>query len=114
MSHVCLHLHVGLMVQPPYQPFGSKYIMEIPDTVVEGHEGFTEGSEEYMVFEKVLLTQAARHGLHPVRSLLCCGCAMGLLGLGKGILWQAGTVTVGLLCWVWFWFWKQQPDVVCS
>jgi hypothetical protein len=40
--------------------------MEIPDTVVEGHQGFTEGSEEYMVFEKVLLAEAAKAGLHPV------------------------------------------------
>jgi hypothetical protein len=41
--------------------------MEIPDTVVEGHEGFTEGSEEYMVFQKVLIAEAGRVGLHPVR-----------------------------------------------
>lgn len=40
--------------------------MEIPDTVVEGHEGFTEGSHEYLVFEKVLLAVAAKYGLHPV------------------------------------------------
>jgi hypothetical protein len=59
-----------LLLQPPYGAFGAKYIMEIPDTVVEGHEGFTEGSEEYMVFEKVLLTEAARVGLHPVSSTL--------------------------------------------
>lgn len=54
------------ILQPPYGAFGAKYIMEIPDTVVEGHEGFTEGSEEYMVFEKVLLGRAAHHGLYPV------------------------------------------------
>ena len=40
--------------------------MEIPDTVVEGHEGLTEGSHEYLVFEKVLLGVAAKYGLHPV------------------------------------------------
>jgi hypothetical protein len=54
-------------MQPPYKNFGSTYIMEIPDTVVEGHEGFTEGSEEYMVFQKVLIAEAGRVGLHPVR-----------------------------------------------
>jgi hypothetical protein len=40
--------------------------MEIPDTVVEGHQGVTEGSHEYLVFEKVLLAQAKKYGLHPV------------------------------------------------
>lgn len=59
-------------VQPPFKAFGSKYIMEIPDTVVEGHEGFTEGSEEYMVFDKALLGEAARAGLHPVSEEQWC------------------------------------------
>jgi hypothetical protein len=40
--------------------------MEISDTVVQGHEGFTEGSHEYLVFEKVLLSVAKKYGLHPV------------------------------------------------
>jgi hypothetical protein len=40
--------------------------MEIGDTVVQGHEGFTEGSHEYLVFEKVLLSVAKKYGLHPV------------------------------------------------
>lgn len=40
--------------------------MEIPDTVVEGHEGLTEGSHEYLVFDKVLLAEAAKAGLYPV------------------------------------------------
>lgn len=53
--------------------------MEIPDTVVEGHEGFTEGSEEYMVFDKVLLAEAGKVGLYPVRvaalALSWCTCS---------------------------------------
>jgi len=51
-------------------PFGSKYIMNIPDTVVEGHEGFSEGSEEFLVFERVLLALAKANGLYPVRGQL--------------------------------------------
>lgn len=51
-----------------YNPFGSSYIMEIPDTVVEGHEGLTEGSHEFVVFDKVLLAEAAKAGLYPVSS----------------------------------------------
>lgn len=67
MLHVlCVACSSPANPQPPYGVFGSKYIMEIPDTVVEGHQGFTEGSEEYMVFEKVLLGRAAHHGLYPV------------------------------------------------
>jgi hypothetical protein len=46
--------------------------MEIPDTVVEGHEGITEGSHEFLVYEKVLLAQARAHGLHPVSAQRRC------------------------------------------
>ena len=42
--------------------------MEIPDTVVEGHQGLSEGSHEFLVFASVLLKAAAKHGLHPVRA----------------------------------------------
>lgn len=66
IAQICKLHPACVLLQPPYGAFGAKYIMEIPDTVVEGHEGFTEGSEEYMVFEKVLITEAARVGLHPV------------------------------------------------
>jgi hypothetical protein len=60
--------------------------MEIPDTVVEGHQGFTEGSEEYMVFEKVLLARAAHHGLYPVSAAE----RWERLGQGHGRQWRAG------------------------
>jgi hypothetical protein len=56
-------------LQGKESPFGSPYIMEISDTVVQGHEGFTEGSHEYLVFEKVLLSVAKKYGLHPVSEL---------------------------------------------
>jgi hypothetical protein len=46
--------------------------MEISDTVVQGHEGFSEGSHEYLVFEKVLLSVAKKYGLHPVSGQLSC------------------------------------------
>lgn len=55
-----------LLLQGKDTPFGSAFVMEIPDTVVEGHEGFTEGSHEYLVFDKVLMGLAAKYGLHPV------------------------------------------------
>lgn len=58
------------LLQPPFEAFGATYVMEIPDTVVEGHQGFTEGSEEYMVFEKVLLAEAGKAGLFPVSGLV--------------------------------------------
>ena len=66
----CMSCCCGLQ---DYKPFGSSYIMEIPDTVVEGHEGLTEGSHEYVVFEKVLLAEAAKAGLHPVSGLCFSG-----------------------------------------
>lgn len=59
------HLRLKAVSQT-FDAFGGTYVMEIPDTVVEGHQGFTEGSEEYLVFEKVLLAEAAKAGLHPV------------------------------------------------
>lgn len=62
---LCLHF-VGKILQGKEAPFGSPYIMEILDTVVAGHEGFSEGSREYLVFEKVLLSVAKKYGLHPV------------------------------------------------
>jgi hypothetical protein len=52
--------------------------MEISDTVVQGHEGFTEGSHEYLVFEKVLLSVAKKYGLHPVSELKGCHASKGV------------------------------------
>jgi hypothetical protein len=66
-----------------WDTFGSRYIMQIPDTVVGAVEGLTEGSEEFLVFDKVLLAEAARVGLHPV-SALPLGLIAGLL------LWAPG------------------------
>eukprot|EP00775_Hariotina_reticulata_P012819 gene12819-12946_t len=63
------HLYLKQLWQGKDSPFGSKYIMNIPDTVVEGHEGFSEGSEEFLVFEKVLLGLAGVNGLYPVVDL---------------------------------------------
>lgn len=40
--------------------------MEIKDTVVEGVEGSSEGSDEFLVFSSALTKAAAAHGLHPV------------------------------------------------
>eukprot|EP00879_Flechtneria_rotunda_P004748 GHRR01005017.1.p1 GENE.GHRR01005017.1~~GHRR01005017.1.p1 ORF type:complete len:690 (+),score=302.69 GHRR01005017.1:350-2419(+) len=60
------HLVLRQLWEGKDAPFGSAYIMEIPDTVVEGHEGLTQGSHEYLVFEKVLLQVAKLSGLHPV------------------------------------------------
>uniref|UniRef100_A0A383V9F3 mRNA (guanine-N(7))-methyltransferase n=1 Tax=Tetradesmus obliquus TaxID=3088 RepID=A0A383V9F3_TETOB len=60
------HLMLKQEWQGKEAPFGSPYIMEILDTVVAGHEGFSEGSREYLVFEKVLLSVAKKYGLHPV------------------------------------------------
>ncbi|KAF6256464.1 mRNA capping enzyme-domain-containing protein [Scenedesmus sp. NREL 46B-D3] len=60
------HLMLKQEWQGKEAPFGSPYIMEISDTVVQGHEGFSEGSHEYLVFEKVLLSVAKKYGLHPV------------------------------------------------
>lgn len=64
--HVCCGW-CAVPVHQDFSSFGSSYIMEIPDTVVEGHEGLTEGSHEYLVFDKVLLAEAAKAGLYPVR-----------------------------------------------
>lgn len=41
--------------------------MEIRDTVVEGVDGESEGSLEFLVFTKALTKAAAAAGLHPVR-----------------------------------------------
>lgn len=46
--------------------FGSAYTMEIRDTVVEGVEGASEGSDEFLVFTSALVKAAAAAGLHPV------------------------------------------------
>jgi len=48
------------------QPFGSKYTCHIADTVVEGHEGITEGSVEYLVFFSVMRSVARQYDLFPV------------------------------------------------
>jgi hypothetical protein len=53
--------------------------MEISDTVVQGHEGFTEGSHEYLVFEKVLLSVAKKYNLHPVSQLIGCPASRNML-----------------------------------
>ena len=53
-------------VQGVEGPFGSGLTIEIKDTVVEGHEGVSEGSTEYLVFSSTLKGVAAAHGLHPV------------------------------------------------
>lgn len=41
--------------------------MEIKDTVVEGVEGESDGSSEFLVFSSALVKAAAAAGLHPVR-----------------------------------------------
>jgi hypothetical protein len=41
--------------------------MEIKDTVVQGVEGWSEGSDEFLVFGSALTKAAAAAGLHPVR-----------------------------------------------
>lgn len=58
--------------------YGCAYIMEIKDTVVEGVEGASEGSLEFLVFTKALTKAAAAAGLHPVRveSLVRGGCGV--------------------------------------
>ena len=67
--HPCLPpTHPDTIVQGKDAAFGSAYVMEIPDTVVEGHQGLSEGSHEFLVFASVLLKAAAKHGLHPVRA----------------------------------------------
>ncbi|CAG9463695.1 unnamed protein product [Pedinophyceae sp. YPF-701] len=48
------------------QPFGSAYTMHVQDTVVEAHEGFSEGSLEYLVFRNVLAGVAAQFDLFPM------------------------------------------------
>jgi hypothetical protein len=40
--------------------------MEIKDTVVEGVEGESDGSAEFLVFSSALTKAAAAAGLHPV------------------------------------------------
>lgn len=51
------------------QPFGSTYTFEVPDTVVEGHEGASLGSTEYLVFGSTLTKLAQSVGLHPVSAV---------------------------------------------
>ncbi|GBF97174.1 hypothetical protein Rsub_10035, partial [Raphidocelis subcapitata] len=46
--------------------YGSAYTMEIKDTVVQGVEGWSEGSDEFLVFSSALTKAAAAAGLHPV------------------------------------------------
>ncbi|KAI8466031.1 MAG: mRNA capping enzyme-domain-containing protein [Monoraphidium minutum] len=50
----------------PPKKFGSAYVMEIRDTVVEGVAGESEGSDEFLVFASALTKAAAAVGLHPV------------------------------------------------
>lgn len=58
-----------LPLPPPQgapKKYGSAYCMEIKDTVVEGVEGASEGSDEFLVFTSALTKAAAAAGLHPV------------------------------------------------
>lgn len=48
------------------QCFGTAFTCRIADTVVEGHEGFSEGSLEYLVFSNALKAVAAKYELYPV------------------------------------------------
>jgi hypothetical protein len=72
--------------QPQGAPkkYGSAYVMEIKDTVVEGVEGESEGSDEFLVFSSALVKAAAAAGLHPV----------GGARFGRGAVW-VGRVLVG-------------------
>lgn len=71
-------------VLPPCQggpkKYGSAYTMEIKDTVVEGVEGSSEGSDEFLVFSSALTKAAAAHGLHPVSRQRHFGCGCGAFG----------------------------------
>jgi len=53
---------------PAPPPLGGKYSCHIADTVVEGHEGVTEGSVEYLVFFNVMSKVAEKYDLFPVVS----------------------------------------------
>lgn len=55
---------------------------------LQGHEGFTEGSLEYLTFEKVLLANAKKVGLHPVSSSSTPVDTLSLQGLMCAIMYD--------------------------